>query len=81
MKYACPCCRYLTFDVDPPGTFEICPVCGWEDDEVQFRDSSYVGGANSVSLDQARENFTAIGAIDEKSLRAVRRPLPEEIPN
>lgn len=81
MNYACPCCGYLTFDDDPPGTFEICPVCGWEDDEVQFRDSSYAGGANSVSLDQARENFTAIGAIDEKSLGAVRKPLPEEIPN
>lgn len=80
MKFACPCCGYLTLDEEPPGTFEICPVCGWEDDEAQFRDSTYVGGANGVSLDQAKKNYVAIGAIDEGSLGAVRKPIPEEIP-
>ena len=80
MDYACPCCGYLTFKERPPGTFDICPVCGWEDDEVQFRNPGYEGGANSVSLDQARENFSAFGAIDQESLRSVRKPLPEEIP-
>lgn len=80
MSYACPCCSNLTFDENPPGTFEICPVCGWEDDEAQFRDSTYEGGANSVSLDQARNNFATIGAIDKESLRSVRKPFPEEIP-
>lgn len=81
MSYACPCCGYLTFDEEPSGTFEICPVCGWEDDEIQFRDSTYDGGANAVSLEQARKNFVAIGAINEKSLGSVRKPLPEEIPD
>lgn len=80
MDYACPCCGYLTLGEEPPGTFEICPVCGWEDDEVQFRDSAYEGGANSVSLDQARQNFAAFGAIDKESLGSVRKPRPEEIP-
>ncbi len=80
MNYACPCCGYLTYDEEPAGTFEICPVCGWEDDEVQFRDPTYEGGANSVSLDQARKNFSAIGAIDKESLSSVRKPLPEESP-
>lgn len=80
MGYACPCCGYLTLGEEPPGTFEICPVCGWEDDEVQFRDSAYGGGANSVSLDQARQNFAAFGAIDKESLSSVRKPRLEEIP-
>lgn len=80
MSYACPCCGYLTFGEEPPGTFEICPVCGWEDDEAQFRDPTYEGGANSVSLEQARKNFAAIGAVDNQSLRSVRKPLPEENP-
>jgi len=79
MSYACPCCGYLTFDEEPPGSFEICPVCGWEDDEVQFCDSTYESGANSVSLDQARKNYAAVGAIDKESLKSVRKPLPEEI--
>ena len=37
MRYACPCCGFLTLDEAPPGTFAICPVCFWEDDDVQFR--------------------------------------------
>lgn len=81
MNYACPCCGYLTLGEEPPGTFEICPVCGWEDDEVQFRDSAYEGGANSVSLDQAKQNFAAFGAIEKGSLGSVRKPRPEEIPD
>ncbi len=81
MSYACPCCGFLTFDEEPPGTFEICPVCSWEDDEVQFRDQTYEGGANSVSLEQARKNFAAIGAIDKESLSFVRKPLSKEYPD
>lgn len=81
MTYACPCCGYLTFGDEPPGTFEVCPVCFWEDDEVQFRDPSYEGGANSISLDQARKNFVAIGASSRENLKYVRDPLPNEIPD
>lgn len=81
MSYACPCCAYLTFDEEPPGTFEICPVCGWEDDEVQFRDPTYNGGANAVSLEEARKNFMTIGAISEASLGSARKPIAEEMPD
>lgn len=56
------------------------PVCGWEDDEVQFRDPTYEGGANSVSLEQARNNFSDCGAVDNQSLMSVRKPLPKENP-
>ncbi len=80
MSYACPCCRCLTLGDEPPGTFEICPVCGWEDDEAQFRDPTYSGGANSVNLEDARKNFSTIGAVDKESLKSVRKPLPDEIP-
>jgi hypothetical protein len=80
MNYDCPCCGYLTFGEKPPGTFEICPVCGWEDDNVQFHDPAYQSGANSVSLDQARKNFSEMGAINASSIELVRKPLPEEFP-
>lgn len=81
MSYACPCCGYLTFGDEPPGTFEVCPVCFWEDDELQFRDPSYEHGANGISLEQARKNFVAIGAISRDNLQYVRDPLPNEIPD
>lgn len=81
MRHPCPCCGFLTFDESPPGTFEICPVCGWEDDDAQFRDPTYDGGANSVSLEQARINFVTIGAVDKKFLNSVREPFVEEIPD
>jgi len=80
MKYLCPCCNMRTLDEEPPGTYEICPVCGWEDDEVQFNNPNYSGGANEVSLVEAKKNFQTIGAIDKKSLEYVRHPTQEEIP-
>ena len=77
--YPCPCCKYLTLTEPPPGTFEICPVCFWEDDNVQFNDPSYSGGANHVSLDDARRNFATWGAKTKESRPYVRPPLPEEM--
>lgn len=77
--FPCPCCGYLTLGEEPPGTFEVCPVCFWEDDDVQFEDPSYAGGANSVSLNQARENFKLFGAVSKEFVNQVRKPLPQEI--
>lgn len=77
--FPCPCCGCLTIGEEPPGTFEICPVCFWEDDNVQFEDPDYVGGANGVSLNQARENFRLFGAVSKEFVGQVRKPLPQEI--
>lgn len=79
-RFPCACCESLTLREAPPGTFAICPVCFWEDDDVQFRDPTYRGGANAVSLQQARENFRLFGASDEAHRAAVRSPLAEELP-
>src|SRR5260221_11498508 len=38
-KFFCLCCGYKTLREKPPGTFDICKICDWEDD---FSD----GGAN-----------------------------------
>jgi hypothetical protein len=64
---------------EPPGTFEICPVCFWEDDNMQFDNPDYEGGANVVSLNQARENYKRIGAISADSSAHVRQPFGEDI--
>ena len=80
-KYPCPCCEYLTYDASPPGTDEMCPVCGWEDDEVQFKNPFLESGVNGLSLDQARSNFLKIGVISENLLPEVRKPYEDEIPS
>jgi hypothetical protein len=37
--------------------FEICPLCGWEDDDIQNDDPDYAGGANELSLNQYRSRW------------------------
>jgi hypothetical protein len=79
-RFPCPCCGYFTIGEEPPGTFEICPVCFWEDDYVQFGDPDFRGGANRVSLNEARNNFKTFGASEERVMGYVRPPLPDEMP-
>lgn len=59
MKFsACFCCGYLTREHGAlPGTYWICNVCGWEDDDTQVRDPLYAGGANGPSLWEAQQQF------------------------
>ncbi len=78
-KYKCVCCGNRTLGSEPPGTFEICPVCYWEDDNVQFEDPDYPDGANNISLNEARGNYKRIGAISEEFLGNVRKPSEDEI--
>jgi rubrerythrin len=80
VRYACPCCDYLTLDEPPPDTFATCPVCWWEDDAIQFRDLDYRGGANSPSLREARATFQRCGAKEPRLLEHARAPLAEEQP-
>ena len=43
-SFPCPACGFLTFSA-PPGSYEICDVCGWEDDHVQLAHPRMRGGA------------------------------------
>jgi hypothetical protein len=78
-KWPCPCCRWRTLTEQPPGTYEICEICGWEDDPVQFQDPSYRGGANEPSLVEARANFERSGASDIKRSPRVRKPTAQDV--
>ncbi len=78
-KYRCPCCGYKTLDLPPPNTFDICEVCFWEDDGVQFRRPDYRGGANRISLNEARANFRKFGAKDEEHIGDTRPPTEDEL--
>lgn len=57
MKYKCPCCENETLLEPPPGTYQICPICHWEDDDAQFMNPDYRGGANKRSLNEAKKKY------------------------
>ncbi|MFD3650628.1 CPCC family cysteine-rich protein [Streptomyces cyaneofuscatus] len=42
-----------------PGSYEICPVCSWEDDGLRFHWPTMAGGANKVTRIEAQRNYTA----------------------
>ena len=73
--YTCPCCGYRTLS-DSPGSYEICHVCFWEDDQIQVLDPWFAGGANKPSLVEAQKNFARIGACDENGKTFVKGILP-----
>ena len=76
-KYTCPCCGYKTLDEEHE--YDICPICFWEDDYLQFEDADLCGGANEVSLRQAQHNYLKYGACDVRSLDSVRKPSAQDI--
>lgn len=72
----CPCCGCRTLDPED-SSFEICPVCFWENDPSQIRYPDEAG-ANKVSLNQARKNYALYGACEERFKEYVREPYEEE---
>jgi len=77
--YKCPCCGYYTIGEKPPGTYEICPVCFWEDDHVQYQEPDLDGGANELSLNQSRMNFKKFRASEKRFITRVRPPKDDEL--
>ena len=79
-RYACACCGYLTLTESGNNTYDICPVCFWEDDPVQNNYPDTFTGANHVSLNVAKVNYWEIGACEARLVQYVRAPLPGEVP-
>ena len=63
---------------EPPGSYEICPVCFWEDDISQLRFPRMSGGANHVSLIDGQKNYKNIGACEQRVKSYVRDPEDNE---
>lgn len=76
-RYPCPCCGYLVFS-DAPGSYDVCPICFWEDDLSQLRFAALGGGANRVSLLEGQRAYAALGACEDRFLSHVRRPTAED---
>lgn len=80
--YPCPSCGFLVFG-EPPGSFEICEVCGWEDDVVQLEDPTFAGGANIDSLATSQAEILKFHPPEIAEENGVRRdprwrPLRDE---
>ncbi len=51
-KSICACCGMIEVTF-----YGICSVCGWQDDLVQNKNPDYRGGANQMSLNEAKEAY------------------------
>ena len=75
-SYPCPCCGYLVF-AEPPGSYDICEICFWEDDALQLEfATTLAGGANTMTLEEAQRAFAAIGAKSRSRAPHTRSPGP-----
>ena len=80
MFYKCKCCGFYALPEESGGSDNICPICYWQDDFVQLKDSAFEGGANKVSLNQARKNYVLFAASEERFIGNVRKPRYHERP-
>ena len=65
----CPVCGKYTFE--ERDDFDICDVCGWENDGTQYRDHNYAGGANDLSVNEARIEYFVLNNADTRTRAAV----------
>ncbi len=80
-KFYCDCCGYNTLNEKPNGTYQICTACFWEDDPIQRNAPNYEGGANRVSLNQAKKNFAEFGACEKDMIKNVKKIHKSDIRN
>ena len=51
--YPCPICLTQN-QLSAERHYEVCSVCGWEDDDLQYEEPDYEDGANLMSLNEAK---------------------------
>lgn len=51
-KIPCPVCGKSYLE-----EYDICSICNWENDPVQLLNPDFAGGANEMSLNQARAAY------------------------
>ena len=57
---------------EPPGSYDICEICYWEDDIVQLAFPDLAGGANKCSLIDGQHHYAEFGTCERRLLPHVR---------
>jgi len=70
--FPCPACGFFSFD-EPPGSYAICKLCGWEDDHVQLTYPEITIGANRQSLADAQKGAIKLFPLDVKEYKGIKR--------
>lgn len=65
----CPCCDYFTFT--EKFSYDICPICFWEEDGLDIDNIEQHSGPNHLSIKEARLNFKKYGACDKSMIKNV----------
>lgn len=61
----CPVCEDYSFVF--PNDYDICPICGWENDGLQRDQKDYSGGANDLSVNEAKVEYYLLQNEETKS--------------
>lgn len=54
----CPVCEEYSFEFSDD--YDICPICGWENDGLQRDQEDYWGGANDLSVNEAKAVYSLL---------------------
>lgn len=74
--FLCPVCG--KYDFKRIGTFKICPICNWENYNVQSSDHNFPGGANDLSVNESRIEFFLLSHAGTKDKVKALRDIYEE---
>jgi hypothetical protein len=77
-EYTCPCCGYIVFS-EAPGSYDVCHVCFWEDDDVQLADPWFPGGANKPNLIESQKHYKKYGAMGKEFVKNVKGPQKKDM--
>ena len=73
MDAPCPTCGFRTVPEAFYGSYNICDVCGWEDDGVQLANPACGGGANRESLIEAQRAALARHPLSQQEVDGYHR--------
>lgn len=91
-RYPCACCGYATMTEPTPGSFLVCPVCGWEDigldterdraalvrSRIGVFESGHAIGADAASLREPLPSEARPSGWDEARIASIRRDEARE---